>query len=239
MMPEWLIVLSPDGTVLAVSGEVPAGWVGLRVEDQPDAPEELRRLVAETRRQFNASSSRSSLISATITLTAQPVRILLLEAVPVRRVDTDLRALLQSAIRVMEQQARALEVALTLDVGRDVPRIWYVDADKIAWTITALVGNALRFVRRGTRLRPGGTIQVRARFASARVVLEVQDDGPGMPPEAVSEVFRRPAGKLHASGLGLTLIQEIIAAHGGAVELESSTQLDRSGTTVRLFLPCP
>jgi hypothetical protein len=42
---------------------------------------------------------------------------------PVRRVASDLPALLESTINVMELQARAIDVALTLDVGSDVPRL--------------------------------------------------------------------------------------------------------------------
>ena len=102
---------------------------------------------------------------ATVMSTAPPVRILALHAVPVRRLAIDLRALLESTIKVMEQQARAIEVALTVDVGPDVPQTLRLDPEKIAWTLTALIGNALRFVRRGTRLMPGGTIQVHARYA--------------------------------------------------------------------------
>jgi signal transduction histidine kinase len=172
--------------------------------------------------------------------TAQRILVIVLSAMPVRRVATDLRALLESTIKVMELQARTIDVALTLEVGPDVPRLLLLDPAKMAWTITALIGNALRFVRRGTRLMPGGTIKVRARYepAGSRVVLEVQDDGAGIRQQTLSELLHRPAGQLHSAGLALGLMQDVAAAHGGDVQLESSTEADRSGTTVRLTIPC-
>jgi signal transduction histidine kinase len=160
-------------------------------------------------------------------------------AVPLRRAPVSLRSLLQSTVGVMNRQAQAIDATLTLAVDADVPETLYIDPEKIAWAITALVGNALRFVRRGTRLRRGGTIQVCARHDAARsaTVLEVEDDGAGIAPETLAELLRRPPDRIHASGLALSLIQDIVAAHGGSVEVESSTETDRSGTTVRLIIP--
>ncbi len=239
MSAEWLIVLNAEGNVIAVDGGAPREWMDTRVHDRADVPTEVRRAAAEARRQLVESARQACLVSTSVGSTATPVRLLALHAVPVRPLTIDLRALLESTVKVMEQQARAIEVALTLDVGPDVPRTLSLDPEKIAWTLTALIGNALRFVRRGTRLMPGGTIQVRARFAPAasRVVLEVQDDGSGIPPDTLSRLLGRSRDPLHASGLALSLVQDVIAAHGGEIQLESSTKADHSGTTVRLLIP--
>jgi hypothetical protein len=59
-----------------------------------------------------------------------------------RCVATGLRGLLESTVLVMAEQARTIDAALTVDVGRDVPRTLSLDPEKIAWAITALVGNA-------------------------------------------------------------------------------------------------
>jgi signal transduction histidine kinase len=209
MTGEWLIVLNADGTVLAVDGGAPLDWIDRRLQECGNVPADAR--------------------------------ILTVHAVPVHLSAVDLRALLESTILVMEPQARAIGVSLTLEVGPDVPPTVRLDPEKIAWTFTALIGNALRFARRGTRLMPGGTIQVRARRAPAspHVVLEVQDDGSGIPADKLPHLLRRSPAPIQASGLALGLVQDVIAAHGGEVQLESSTEPEHSGTTVRLIVPSP
>jgi signal transduction histidine kinase len=241
MTAEWLVVLNADGTVLAVGGGAPADWVNSRLQDRADVPADVRQAAADVRQRIDAPGLDASLTSTTVTSGARPVRILALHAVPVRRSPIDLRALLESTITVMERQARAIGVALTLDVEPDVPRTLKLDPEKIAWTLTALIGNALRFVRRGTRLMPGGTIQVRARHvpAASQVVLEVEDDGGGIPADKLSQLLQRASAPIYATGLALSLMLDVIAAHGGAIQIESRTEADRSGTTVRLVIPCP
>jgi signal transduction histidine kinase len=240
MLGEWLIVLNADGVVLAVDGGAPLHWVDTRLQDRADVPADLLLAAGNLRRQIDAGAADAGPMSTTVASTAQTIRILVLHAVPVWRRTVDLRGLLESTIKVMERQARAIGVALTLEVGPGVPPTLRLDPEKLAWTLTALIGNALRFVRRGTRLMPGGTIHVRARRAAvhAQIVLEVQDDGSGIPAEKLPELLRRSPEPLYASGLALSLVHDVIAAHGGEMQLESSTESDHSGTTVRLILPC-
>jgi signal transduction histidine kinase len=241
MSSEWFIVLNAEGTVLGVNEEAAAGWVGGRIEERADVPAEIRRVAGEIRRQLFKSADPMAQASLTLTSPSRSVRLLALYAVPLRRVPTDLRALLELTLEVMDQQARQLEVSLTLDVDSNMPQVLLLDPGKIAWTITTLVGNALRFVRRGTRTRPGGSIDVRARYdaAALHVILDVQDDGKGIPADKLAHMLEPAPGQLYASGLGLSLVRDVVAAHGGTVHLESSTEADRSGTRVRLTLPCP
>jgi len=73
------------------------------------------------------------------------------------------------------------------------------------------------------------------------VLLEVVDQGPGMPPEVAAHAFERfyradPARTRHrgGSGLGLSIVAGTVAAHGGTVDLESAPG---RGTLVRVRLP--
>src|SRR5438105_9723244 len=82
----------------------------------------------------------------------------------------------------------------------------------------------------------------RLRFSTVReaatIMIEVADDGPGLPPKARENLFRpffgsaRPGG----SGLGLAISRELVRAHGGELTLTSSTG---AGTVFRLTLPAP
>jgi signal transduction histidine kinase len=87
------------------------------------------------------------------------------------------------------------------------------------------------------------TIATRARTEPGCVVIEVQDDGPGVPAEIAARVFEplvtaRPGG----TGLGLALARRIAAAHGGSIELVApgpgaDGEPQAGGATFRIELP--
>lgn len=85
------------------------------------------------------------------------------------------------------------------------------------------------FYRTGIRLAAPGT-----RSESLPLHVEVIDNGKGIPPDLISEVFEPfVTSKANGSGLGLSLVSQTIAAHGGLIECESE-----NGTTVfRIRLP--
>ncbi len=68
------------------------------------------------------------------------------------------------------------------------------------------------------------------------LILEVADDGPGMPPKARDNLFKPFAGSARpgGTGLGLAIAREVMRAHGGDIALDESTA---SGTIFRLTLP--
>ena len=86
---------------------------------------------------------------------------------------------------------------------------------------------------------PAGTVgTITATTAGDRVAIEVSDDGPGVPPEALPHIFERfyRAGSAgtRGSGLGLAIAAEIAAAHGGTAEAARACP---HGLRIRLTLP--
>jgi signal transduction histidine kinase len=158
------------------------------------------------------------------------------DAIPLRRCITDLVPLLTGTIETLQEQARALDVVLVIDAAPGLPRV-SVDAEKIAWAVATLVGTAFRYVRRGTRRLPGGSIHVRLRADGHDVLVSVEDDGPGIPPEKQANLFQRGQGVTHGTGLSLMLIEDVVAAHGGKVEVRSKCDPFECGTSVTLRLP--
>jgi two-component system OmpR family sensor kinase len=152
-------------------------------------------------------------------------------AIPLRRVQTDLRALLVGALEVMREQANESEVALEVVVAPDVPRA-HVDPEKIAWAVTTLVGNAMRFVRKGTRHMPGGSIAVRVERSDG-IAISVEDDGPGIPTDKLPWLFERAPGTIHAAGLALMMVRDVVIAHGGSVDVAS----EHGSTRITMHLP--
>jgi signal transduction histidine kinase/ActR/RegA family two-component response regulator len=131
---------------------------------------------------------------------------------------------------ILEERGHQLNV--------DVPSDLVVRGDPVR--LAQVVGNLLSNAARYTP--PGGHIQVRARRESGQAVLEVEDDGQGMPPDLVSRAFdlfvqgpRAPDRHEGGLGLGLTLVRRLVELHGGSVSARSPGP--GRGSTFTVALP--
>ena len=128
---------------------------------------------------------------------------------------------------------KALEagVELVLDAP-DSPVGLRGDPALLSELVSNLIDNALRHGH-GTR-----TITLRV-AGTPRPSLAVEDEGPGIPPEAKGRVFDRfyrvDAGSGEGTGLGLAIVKEIVSAHGGTVSIETRPQF--AGTRVQAIFP--
>jgi signal transduction histidine kinase len=163
-----------------------------------------------------------------------------IDAVGLRRELTDMKALLVSSLEPLRSQAAEDGIELRVEALGDVPPA-EIDRDKIAWAVATLVGNALRYVEHGTDEEQGGSVLVHLHHDARRreTSVSVQDDGPGVPPDKLPHLFERKPGALHAEGLGLSLVREIVTAHGGRIDVESRSGEEEHGTSVTIVLPNP
>ena len=116
------------------------------------------------------------------------------------------------------------EVRLDADAGGGLPVV-VGDEPRLHQVVGNLVANAVAHTPEGT------SVDVRVRRSGGDVVLEVRDDGPGMAPEVAARVFERfyradtsrTRGQTPSagSGLGLSIVAAIVAAHGGRVSVDS------------------
>ncbi|MDB5215044.1 MAG: Sensory box histidine kinase [Myxococcaceae bacterium] len=157
-------------------------------------------------------------------------------SIRVRFEDTDVAALLRSSLTPLIEQAKDQHIELRVETLGDVPRL-AVDNEKLAWAVSALVGNALRFVRRGSAERAGGSVLVHIVPEAKEVAIAIQDDGPGIPKEKLPYLFERRSGAHHAEGLALSLVRDVVAAHGGRIEVESRTGPEEHGTSISIRIP--
>ena len=158
------------------------------------------------------------------------------DAIPLRRAFVDIRDLLRRALDILHRQAATFDIGLDVRVDENVPTTAFLDAGKIAWAITSLVGNALRYARRGSMTMPGGSIAVHVAYESGQMTIAVQDDGPGIPSDRLQALFSPPP-QTSAAALGLAMVKDVVEAHGGSFAIESDTRAPSHGTTVRLTLP--
>ena len=104
-----------------------------------------------------------------------------------------------------------------------------VDATQMQQVLVNLIKNAAQ------AMTTGGTLTLQTGENSDGVWVSVADTGGGIPPEQISRIFEPfYTTKKRGSGLGLMIVQRIVRAHGGKIELESRVG---RGTTFRIWLP--
>ncbi|MBK8941574.1 MAG: response regulator [Polyangiaceae bacterium] len=129
---------------------------------------------------------------------------------------------------------KGVHVAMELGAGDQTTVLG--DPSQLEQVVMNLVVNARDAVTTGK----GSRVLVRTRHEGERVVLEVLDDGPGIPAALRERVFEpyfttKTYGSEKGTGLGLATVFGIVEGHGGTIEILDG--LDGEGTTMRLTLP--
>ena len=105
------------------------------------------------------------------------------------------------------------------------------DARLLSRVFSNLLGNAVEALGSA-----GGRIGLEARRDGGRVVVSVEDDGPGVPPALLPRLFDPYfSAKSGGTGLGLAIVKKIVEEHGGNVTVKSGPR----GATFELRLPQP
>ncbi len=142
--------------------------------------------------------------------------------------------LIQVAISQATPKARAKNISLESAAPEDLPEV-EADSEKITWVIQHLIENAIKFTE------SGGNVKVDTRLENASVALSVLDNGIGISPDRLGEIFE-PFHQLDGSatrrqggtGLGLALVRRIIEAHGAAIQVQSK---EGAGSRFTFALP--
>ncbi len=153
-------------------------------------------------------------------------------ALGVKRETADVGELVEAARQRLAR--RLADHRLALDIPGDLPAV-SVDPLLLEQALINLLDNAVKYAA------PGSAIVVSARPAPNRVELRIEDEGPGIPAEALPHIFdkfyrakasdRRVAG----TGLGLAVARGFVEAFGGT--LDAANRTDRSGAALILSLP--
>ncbi len=147
--------------------------------------------------------------------------------------EINLASLVMSRVENIKPLAELSGVRVKFETSGQ-PVFWQADRMAISRVIQNLLDNSLRFSS------AGGMIQVRLNEDQQRIMIEIEDDGPGIPEEERSGMFERfqqgTAGRrtTTGSGLGLYLCRQIITAHGGTIGVVDKPS---PGATVRIVLP--
>jgi signal transduction histidine kinase len=200
--------------------EVMAGLLRRKIPDVPDAQSVLTDIIKEAK-------MANSIVQEVLDF-VRPIRL--------QVEHTAVADAVQGAIQLADTKARRGEVQVSVAIPDGLPQI-QADQHQLTQVFTNLLMNAYEAM--------GGTGQVSITASRLRledgsdpheaVLVQVADDGPGIPPDVAEKVFdpfftTKPQG----SGLGLAIVRKIVDAHDGRIDMRTAVG---QGTTIRVTLP--
>ncbi len=137
------------------------------------------------------------------------------------RTPTDLPALIRNVLATLRPQAETENILLADDLPASMPS-FNLDPDRISQALHNLLANALRYTP------AGGTVTVGVRLEGNLARVNISDTGSGIAPDDLPHLFDRfyRADKSRSrasggSGIGLTIVRQLVRAHGGDISVES------------------
>jgi signal transduction histidine kinase len=148
--------------------------------------------------------------------------------------NVDLRRLANLSVKACTPKAEERGVSLNMIVDENVPHV-QADPQKISWVLNQLLDNGIKFTPSGGRV----IVNVK-REGENLVIVSVTDTGIGIPSNRLDDIFE-PFHQLDGSstrryggtGLGLSLVRQIVEAHGSMIEVQS---IEGHGSTFKFPL---
>lgn len=151
-------------------------------------------------------------------------------SMPITRTPVDLAHIIRTSVEEIVAAHPGMDVSV--DIRGELSGEW--DSGRMSQVLSNLIGNAITHGSSGTR------VTVTARGEADHVVFSVHNQGPSIPAGQLQQIFDPlTSGSLVSRdsnhlGLGLYIVHEIVAAHGGTIEVESN---EEHGTTFSVRLP--
>ena len=147
--------------------------------------------------------------------------------------DVQLNDLVEELIALSAQRAKFANVDINVNLQENLP-ILHVSQTELQQILLNLINNALDAME-----KTGGTLNVSSELEGDYIVVEVADDGPGIPGPNLARIFdpfftTKPVGK--GTGLGLSICYGIIKKMGGDIEVRSTGD---AGAAFRVKIPIP
>jgi signal transduction histidine kinase len=152
----------------------------------------------------------------------------LLDFTRIKSVDREKASVPELVRQTLERYPAPSSVEVTLEIPTGLPEI-YADPQQVVQILINLVTNACQAMTQGGKLTVSATRQ------SDMICIDVQDTGPGIPPENMDKLFQPLfTTKSRGIGLGLAVSRKLAEANGGRIEAESAVG---QGSTFSVYLP--
>lgn len=143
---------------------------------------------------------------------------------PIQKQSVNVQGFLAGLEERFRPAAQERRIRLLVESQEDCPDI-QADPDRLTQIFTNLVGNALRYTP------PGGEIRVASAYSGHQVIIQVSDNGSGIPAEDLPNIFERlyrgdkaRAREDGGSGLGLAIARQLAEAHGAMLTAENKSE---------------
>jgi signal transduction histidine kinase len=191
--------------------------------DRPRTAEEYRAALADV---LEESERVTAMLDALMDIAEAETGAMTLRAEP-----TDLAALVRDAADLYADVAEEKGVRLDLELPAPLPIV--ADAARLRQAAANLIDNAVKYTQ------PGGRVTVSAAAGRDGATITVADTGVGISPRDLDHIWERlyrgdRSRSERGLGLGLSLVKAIVEAHGGRVEVESSSG---EGSRFSMHLP--
>ncbi len=149
---------------------------------------------------------------------------------PVKKLPVSINKIADGAIK----QAESREGMALITIHKNIPEDMLVSGDesKLRRTIANIVNNAVDVLH--DLKVPNAAITISAHVENENAIINISDNGPGIPLEIVSTLFEPfvTKHKSNGTGLGLAIVKQYITAHGGAIEVSNN-----NGAVFTISLP--
>lgn len=146
--------------------------------------------------------------------------------------EVQLNDLVDEVVSLCQQRARYSTVKISTEFDPELPTV-SISPSEMQQVLMNLINNSIDAIGGG-----GGNVQVKTRVQGEYIVVDVADDGPGIPEAYLPRIFdpfftTKPPGK--GTGLGLSICYGIISKLGGEISVNSASGV---GTTFHIQIPC-
>lgn len=198
------------------------------VLDTPDiSPEDSRRFLETVRRQ---AERLNAIIDDLLSLSRIEQGV---ERAEISFSDTNISMVLKAALHSCEPAAKAKQITLSFDNHQEIQV--RANGALLEQAVVNLVDNAIKYSPEGSKVEVGAVADL------AEIVIQVKDNGPGIPKEHLPRIFERfyrvdksRSRDAGGTGLGLAIVKHIVVAHHGSVSVESEAG---KGTVFSIRVP--